>query len=248
MNTNDIAGRRSTPRLAPVVFRTPKGPLDVSLIAVVACTGISVFMTAIAIHAVLLGNWGLGLFMMAVACFIAGLTAYSANDLRGKWGLRVALMPEALVLDLPAGRSLIHKPPAQRLTIPYADIAAIETRLEAYGQAGMEMMQRAYVLCRKNGELIFLFEDRAIGTPFESAMFTQIASDIAKRSGLSVHDLGMVEGQVGVLGVWGTHAADWAAPSLPEARQKQLWRAVLITGALPIPIIFIALIIRLLVG
>jgi hypothetical protein len=61
----------------------------------------------------------------------------------------------AVTLDLPAGRSLIHRPPAQHLTIPYANIDAIDARFEAYGTLGMEMMRRAYVLHRKGGELDF---------------------------------------------------------------------------------------------
>ena len=90
--------------------------------------------------------WGLGLFMMAVACFIAALTGYVWRDLSCKWRLWLALDADAVTLNLPAGRSLIHRPPTQHLTIRYADIESIEPRLEAYGSLSMEMMQRAYVL------------------------------------------------------------------------------------------------------
>src|SRR5208283_5215705 len=88
----------------------------------------------------------LGLFMTAIAGFLAALTGYVWRDLSGKWGLRLVLDEEAVTLDLPAGRSLIHRPPKQHLTIPYRDVASVETRLEAYGSLGMEMMQRTYVL------------------------------------------------------------------------------------------------------
>jgi len=145
--------------------------------------------------------------------------------------LRVALEREGVRLDLPSGRSLIHRPPAQHLTVPYADIAALETRLEAYGTLGMATMQRAYVLRRKSGELIFLCEERALATGFASAMFGRIVADLAARAGVQVDDLGMAEGHGGLLAVWGTHAPDWAAPALSAERQRSLWGRAAATGA-----------------
>jgi hypothetical protein len=174
----------------------------------------------------------LGFFVAAVGCFCAGLAHYVWRDFRGKWGLRVELDREAVTLDLPAGRSLIHRVPAQRLTIPYDDIAAVETRLEAYRSFGMANMQRAYALRRRSGEWIFLFEDRALATQYETSFFADIAGKLAARAGVAVRDLGMVEGRGGFLAVWGMHAQDWAAPSLPADRQARLWRGVVITGQL----------------
>ncbi len=189
-------------------------------------------MTVAAVVLLFGSQWEFGAFVFApLACFLAGLTGYVARDLRGKLGLRVVLDPQSLLLDLPAGRSLIHRPAARHASIPYADVAAVETRLEAYGTLGMEFMQRAYVLRRKGGESIFLFEDRAIGTPYEDKLFPKIAAGITARAGVALHDLGMVEGRGGFLGVWGTSAPDWAAPSLPLARQLQIWRHVAVTAA-----------------
>ena len=160
----------------------------------------------------------------------------------------MALEPDTLVLDLPVGRSLIHHPPAQHLKIPYGEIEAIESRLEAYGTLGMALLQRAYVLHRKNGQLIFLFEDRAIDTQFGSAMFTKLAADIAARAGAPLRDLGMAEGRGGFLAVWGTHAPDWAAPPLPVARQIRMRRRAAITGTLAIVVVVLALVLRVLSG
>ena len=87
-------------------------------------------------------HWALGALVAApVACFIAGLTGYVMRDLRGKWGLRVTLRERSLVLDLPAGRSLIRRPPPYHAEIPYAEIEALESRLEAYRSLGMALMQ-----------------------------------------------------------------------------------------------------------
>jgi len=218
------------------IFRTPLGVRAFSLIGV----GILGLVTAFMIGAAYLAfkmQWGLGLFMTAIAGFMGALTGYVWRDLRGKLGLRVVLDADAVTLDLPRGRSLIHRPPAQHLIIPYADIAAIESRYEAYGSLGMEMMQRAYVLRRKNGELIFLFEERALATGMASTMFADIVTDLAARAGVSIRELGTVEGKGGLLGVWGTHAPDWAAPAVPLARQVRLWRHAASTGALAISLV-----------
>jgi hypothetical protein len=228
-------------------FGLPLGPRLLSLFGGIVLGGMTGFL---AVFAVLLvrADWGLGLLFAAAACLMAALTDYVWRDFAGKWRLHVVLDADAVTLELPAGRSLIHRPPAQRLTIPYADIAAVESRLESYRTFGMEAMQRAYVLRRKNNELIFLFEDRALGTAMESSLFTDIAADLATRAGGKIHELGMVAGKGGVLGVWGTHAPDWAAPPLSAAERLAHWRRAAMTGSLVFIIIIAALAIRLLAG
>lgn len=231
-----------------VVFRTPAWARYLSLFATLMVGGITVLMLGFAVLLLVQKWWWLGAFIAALACFLAALTGYVMRDLRGKWGLRVELMADRMVLDLPAGRSLIHRPTAERLTVPYGDIDAVETRLEAYSSQGMKIMQRAYVLSRKQGEPIFLFEDRALGTPLETPMVAEVAAAIVARAGVPLRDLGMVEGRGGVLSVWGTHAPDWAAPSLPLAQQLRIWRDVWATGTLAIAVIIIALVVRLMAG
>ena len=250
MNTKygvSTATSASVARSAPRIFRLPLGPRLLSVFGVTVLGLVTGIIIALAVFA-FTQQWVLGLFMMAVACFIAALTGYVWRDLSGKWGLWLALDADAVTLNLPAGRSLIHRPPMQHLTIRYADIELIETRLEAYGSLGMEMMQRTYVLRRKNNDLVFLFEDRALGTGLASSLFTNIAAELAARAGGKLQDIGMVEGKNGFLGMWGTHAPDWAAPSLPLARQLRLWRHSAFTGTLAFVIIIIALVVRLIVG
>jgi hypothetical protein len=230
------------------VFRVPLGPRLFSLLGVTIIGGVTVFMAAAAVYLLVLQQWALAALTLALAAFMAGLTDYVAKDLRGKWGLRVAMEADALVLDLPVGRSLIHRPTAQHLRIPYGDIEAIESRLEAYATFGMAILQRAYVLHRKDGQLIFLFEDRAIETRFASSMFTKLAADMAARAGAPLRDHGMAEGRGGFLAVWGAQAPDWAAPDLPLARQAQIRRRVAITGTMAIVVVVLAVILRLLSG
>ncbi len=224
------------------VFRVPLAVRLLSLFGVIflaLTTGIMIVFAVLTFTM----QWALGLFIMACAGFMGALTGYVWRDLRGKWGLCVVLDVDAVKLDLPAGRSLIHRPPVQHLTIPYADIEAVDARYEAYGSLGMEMMQHAYVLHRKSGELIFLFEERALATTMQTSMFADIAADLVARADIPLRELGTVEGKGGMLGVWGTHAPDWAAPALPRERAMRLWRHAASTGSLAISITILVIII-----
>jgi hypothetical protein len=232
---------------APRLFRPPLSARLLSLFATVFLAFVTATMAVFAVLAFGM-QWALGIFIMALAVFMGGLTGYVWRDLSGKWSYWVRLDASTVTLNLPAGRSLIHRPPRQHLTVPYVDIGSIETRLEAYGSFGMETMQRSYVLRRKNGDLIFLFEDRALGTGLETHFFADFASDLAARAGVESRDLGMVEGKGGFLGMWGTHAPDWAAPSLPRAQQWRLWRHAAFTGSLAFAIISLAFVVRFLFG
>ncbi len=231
----------------PVQFRPPVFWRLFSLFGVVVLAVVTAVMTAFAVLAFTL-NWVVGLIVTACAFFLGALTGYVWRDFRGKWGLRVFLGADAVTLDLPSGRSLIHHLPAQHRVVAYDDIDGIETRAEAYSSLGQTMIQRAYVLRRKNGELIFLFEDRAQGSTMEVTMFADIAAAVAARAGTKFHDIGMVEGHGGLLGVWGAHSVPWSTPSLPLARQLRLWRHAAFTGGLTVVIIIVAIVLRLIVG
>ena len=188
-------------------FRLPRGPGLLSLFAAVFVGTVSAMLFAAAIW-LFTQHWGLGVLVLTIASFCAGLTAYVWRDFRGKWGLRVVLDRDAVTLCLPAGRSLIHHAAAQRRTIPYADIAAVETRLEGYRSLCMANIQRAYALRQKTGEWLFLFEDRALATSIETSFFADLAAELSVRAGVPLRDLGMVEGRGGFLVIWGTHAQD----------------------------------------
>lgn len=237
-----IGGVRHAAPRARRVFRLPLAPRLLALFAVIVLAVITGLMIVFAVLA-FTKQWVLGLVMTTCAGFIGALTGYVWSDLRGKWDLRVVLDTNAVTLDLPAGRSLIHRPPAQHLTFPYTDIEAIDARFEAYGSLGMDMMQRAYVLRCKGGELIFLFEERALATIMESSMFADIVADLAARAGVTLRELGTVEGKGGLLGVWGTHAPDWAAQALPRERAMRLWRRAGVTGSLAISITILTVLI-----
>jgi hypothetical protein len=244
-SSSDTAAPSATPAAIATryLFRPPLAWRLFSLFGVIVLAAVTIFMIVVAVVVFTEQGVAIGLFMMACAGFMGALSGYVWRDFRGKWGLRVVLDRDAATLDLPAGRSLIHRAPALHLTISYADIEAIDARFEAYGTLGMEMMQRAYVLHRKGGELIFLFEERALGTAMESSMYASIVANLAARAGITVRELGMVEGKGGFLGVWGTHAPDWAAPALPRQRAIRLWWHAASTGSLAISITILAILI-----
>jgi hypothetical protein len=112
----------------------------------------------------------------------------------------------------------------------------------------MEMMQRAYALHRKGGELIFLFEERAMATALKTSLFTEIVAELAARAGVTLHELGTVKGKGGLLAVWGTHAPDWGAPALPRERAMRLWRHAAWTGSLAMLLPTLAMLIMWLFG
>jgi len=222
---------RTAARPATHVFRIPLSVRIGSLIGTVICAAVPIILFALTLVAVLRRAWAPALVALACAVLMTALARYVLRDCLGKWRIRLILAADTVTLDLPAGRSLIHRPPAQHVMLPYADIAAVETRLEAFRTSGMAIMQRAYGLRRRDDALIFLFEERALATGFASAMFSAIANELAARAGTAVTDLGIAEGDGGVLAVWGTHAPDWAAPALSPARQRSLWARAAATGA-----------------
>lgn len=225
-------------------FRVPLGPRLLSLFGSVFLGAVGLGMVALTVAAFLARQWLVGIVVALCAAVVIELTRYVARDLSGKSGLRVACGADSVDLVLPANRSLIHKAPRQQITVPYSDIAAIETRLEAYASMGMANMQRAYVLRRKGGERIFLFEERALGTGLQSNYFGGAVEEIARRAHAPVEDLGMVKGDNGLLGVWATHPADWASPALSKSDQQRLWGRAIATGRWAFLLILLAFAVR----
>lgn len=213
------------------VFRTPAGYRYFSLLCFIILAAVSALFAAFAVLILAKHHWGLGILIGIVSVFMAALAGYVLKDLRGRWGLRVELLDDRMLLDLPSGRSLIHRPPTQHLTVAYDDVGAVESRLEAFRSLGMAMIQCPYVLKRKNGDRVFLFEDRALATGFSTPMYTLIANAICERAKVPLVKLGMIEGTGGVLAVWGTGTPDWAAPALPMKQQLRLWRHAAATGS-----------------
>ncbi len=227
------------------VFRVPIVRLGLSVFA----TSV-VGLVSIGFAVMTMVMWPFSLAMVAVfaalTIFMSGVTGYVIRDLSGKWGLRFVFAPDTVTADLPKGRSAIHRLASEHLVVPYREIAAIETRLEAYRSLGMAMMQQAYVLRRKSGAMTYLFEERALGSGMATSDFGDVVAELRARSGAPLNDLGMVEGRGGFLGVWGTSAPSWSAPSLTPERQSRLWSRVAFTGLLAGSVFVLVMLVRFL--
>lgn len=239
------AGSPAATDQAPMhAFRMPLGTRLLSLFGTIFIGAASLGIVAVAVVTLLAQQWIVGAGIALAAALMVELTRYVFRDLAGKWGLRLVFGPDAVELGLPANRSLIHRPPRQRLSVRYRDIAAIETRLEAYSSLGMANMQRAYVLRLKSGERIYLFEERALGTNLQSRYFARPVEEIAARAHVPVEDLGMAKGDNGVLGVWGAKPADWTSPAVSPGEQRRMWSVAARTGKIAFLLVMLALVAR----
>ena len=221
-------------------YRTPLDQRLLSAFGVIMLTGMALAMAWLTAW-VLSTDIGLGLFMLGCTAAIGWLVAYVWRDAATKWGMHVAFDAARALFHLPAARGLTRHLPNFSATVEYAAMAAVETRLEAYRSMGMAAMQRAYALRLKSGELIFLGEDRGLGSSVAQVGVGVLAAELARRAAIGITDLGMAEGKGGVLMVAGAAAPGWDSPTLPGAAQARLWRSVIWTGALPVVAILLAL-------
>lgn len=178
------------------------------------------------------GEIGLGLILAAVAVFCMGLFFYVRRDMRGKRGWKIEIDEGVLALDLPRERSLIYRLEPVSTHLRFDEIAAVETRLEAYPSLGMANMHRVYALRLNTGDLIILGEDRALNTRLANLTLANTVERIVRDGKFEVRDLGMVEGKMGLLCVLFASAPPWDTPSLDDERQAVLWRKAGMTGNL----------------
>jgi len=215
------------------IWRNPIGPAALSGTAVAFCLLVALLVIAIpflgGVRTALSDPTPLA-FIAPLAAFLSVMALYCWRDMRGKLGGVIRLDAAGINLQLAAGRSLIHHPPACRETVPYADVAAVEERLEAYPSQGMSILQRAYRLTRLSAPPIFLFEERALGTRSASFDMQRLALEIAERAGAPIHDLGLVKGGGGFLGVLFVRVPDWSTPAVSADQRDALLRRSNRTG------------------
>lgn len=135
---------------------------------------------------------------------------------------RVELGEKAVRLTLPAGRGPTPKLMYRTHEVPYADIAAIETRRELYGGALAPVLLKGSRLILKDGTQIPLgYVSEANVDP--AFPFNEIAERIAARAGLSVTDRGTVRRSVKnkMLGI---KAGDEAGPPIEQVMLDELNR------------------------
>ncbi len=220
-------------------LRTPLAQRVMSAVVLAIITPVGLGMTLLGLI-LTPQSFGLGAFVALMGALMLSLVLYTGRDALAKFTFRAQFGPSAVTLSLPGARSLIHRLRPFNGAIAYADIAAIETRLEAYRSLGAAAMQRTYAIRNRNGEMLILGEDRAAGTAMAQTNATDLVNALVTRTGAPVHDLGMVEGKGGILLVAGAAPDAWTAASLPDDEQARLWRRVALTGALPMLILVLA--------
>lgn len=229
MNETENTSKETTGSL---VIRPPLAGRIGSTLASILIGATCLFMVGGAALTIGRGHVATGLFLVAVAGFIGVLFLNVLRDTRSKLGWRMGIGADILELDLPGGRSLIHRLDPVRARLSYDEIEAVETRLEAYPSFGMVNMHRAYALKLKSGDLIMLGEDRTLNTGLASATLSRAVQEILQHRELEVRDLGMARGRGGLLCVLFASPPPWDAPSLDDDRQAALWRRAGMTGKL----------------
>jgi hypothetical protein len=108
----------------------------------------------------------------------------------------------AVHLTLPSGRGPTPMLRYRSESIPYTDIAAVETRREIYGGSLAPMMLHGARLIKKDGTFVRLGYDSEANTN-QVFPWMMIADQIARRAGVAVRDAGSVRRSVGakMLGV-----------------------------------------------
>jgi hypothetical protein len=120
-----------------------------------------------------LALWGAALGFAAMAIYFLLLAASLA--------MRVEVAPDALRLRIPRWQGVLPWFPWIRAAIPYADIAAVETRDDVYSSFGLTSVQTVYSVATKAGRRIVLGFTSPLATwnyPFDEA-----AARIARNAG-----------------------------------------------------------------
>lgn len=170
--------------------------------------------------------------LVALAAWFAVILRHLFRNLRGRWRGRIVLTDDALDLDLAGDRSLLHRTPRFVGRISLTDVAAIETRTEAYAGRRLAMVQQSWRIVRRTGEPIFLFEDRGLGSRLHDGSHAAVVRELAARGRIPLRDLGMVAGEIGFLGVLGARAPAWDARRLSARDAEGVWDKVGFTDSI----------------
>lgn len=130
---------------------------------------------------------------LALASLGLGLTsvllALRRRHLRGN---AIVLGPSAITLRLAGADGLIHRLAEAQMRLPYAELTALESRVERGGWS----RKRVYRLLRRDGSRLFLFEERGVGTRLAGPSLRPVAEAIAAGAGIPlIGETGAASGQ-----------------------------------------------------
>lgn len=158
--------------------------------------------------------------LVFVGAVVASVAFAFGSIWRQRRGTVVRIVGSSLELALPSGRD-VARPAALHETVPLADIAAVLTRAEFFGQR-MPVAQQAFALQLQGGRVLRLGADR----PMREAIYGRAAQAIVQRIGGSgLVDVGAVEIATRAFGLRIGTVPPWGEAALPPTRQAERMRA-----------------------
>ncbi len=130
------------------------------------------------------------LLLFGAGCW---LTFFAAAFLFNATTTKIELGRDGVEMVLPNWRGPTPYVPYTRITLPYKDIAAIETRGEIYKYYVLPIASRCLTLVRKDGRRFHIGYTRENAS--ENAFpYDELAQELSKRTGLPIADKGRVQG------------------------------------------------------
>ncbi len=155
------------------------------------------------------------MFMLgAVLLFYAGIFLFAASH------SRINLGADAAKFVLPNWRGPTPLFPYSECTIPYDDVAAVETRSEIYRYFVLPVIVRSACLVRKDGRRLTLgyVQDQPLDPwiPFHT-----IAEQVAQRASVPITYRGVVDGSSGLRALI-QDEPPWDTPEVPEEKVEAI--------------------------
>ena len=173
---------------------------------------VSLILAALGLALAVSGDWHAGLCYAALAAWLYVITDRIWRIAAGRRGWKAGIGYDTLVLDLPAGRSVMAEGERVRMQIPFSEIDAVETRTESWDSFGMAHLQRAYAIRLKSGRLIRLGEDRAHGASLADQTVGGMVDRLLLRSGLRLRERPAAEIRNGLFGLSFVSTPPWPQP------------------------------------
>jgi len=153
----------------------------------------------------------------SVLLFYVGIFLFAASH------SEVNLGPDKATMVLPNWRGPTPFFPYTECSVPYNDLAAVETRSEIYRYLVLPVIVRSACLVRKDGRRLTLgYVQESPQDPW--IPFHRIADQIAEKAGVQVVNRGVVEGKSGLRALI-QDEPPWDAPEVDQEKLEKVRRS-----------------------
>jgi hypothetical protein len=166
------------------------------------------------------GVWADALVFMMMFAVGAALLALNAVFLLAASHVEVRMEPDKCLMVLPNWRGPTPLLPYTKIEIPYKDIAAVDTRGEIYTYVVLPVAVHASSFVRNDGRRYTLGYMRESSDDV-SVPYREIADELARRAGVGVNYLGVVQGGTRTRAILNDEPP-WDAAALDEAKIVEL--------------------------